>query len=77
MGGFTGFDQYALHPILNLAACGVCPLSTIFTIRSRPCDVRRAFLWTFIRFLPEWAVALTPSASLGWGRVDNLLKAHT
>src|SRR5579862_8405184 len=30
-------------------ACGACPLCAGRTIRSRPCGVSRAFLWTFIR----------------------------
>src|SRR5580704_16416483 len=36
-------------PTASLAASGVCPLTIILASRSRPCGVRRAFLWMSIR----------------------------
>lgn len=60
-----------------LTTCGVCPLATWATIHPRPCGVRRAFLWTFIRLSFGLAEASPPSASPGKSRMDNPLKAHS
>ena len=39
-------------PAARAAASGACPLSIWRAIRSRPCGVKRAFLWTLYSVLP-------------------------
>ena len=56
-------------PTASLAAFGVCPLRTILTRCSRPCGVRRAFLWMSIRLSQGHVDVSTTSASsagAGW-----------
>jgi hypothetical protein len=62
-------------PFSGAAACGVCPLATCMTIRSRPIGVNRAFLWTFIRSF-SGTLNLCNLSFLDPDGTDNLWKAH-
>src|ERR1700686_5332101 len=73
------FDGITRHPFADGArtdACGVCPLATCMTIRSRPIGVRRALLWMFIRS-SSGTRKLRNLSFLDPDRMDNLWKAHT
>ena len=63
-------------PAARAAASGVCPLTMCRTKSSRPCGVRRAFLWMFIRSSGE-SLRSRNSSFLAQDRMDNLMKAHT
>jgi hypothetical protein len=63
-------------PAARAAACGVCPLATCMTIRSRPIGVRRALLWMFIRS-SSGTLKLRNLSFLDPDRMDNLWNAHS
>jgi hypothetical protein len=62
-------------PEASLAACGVCPLRTILASRSRPCGVRRAFLWMSILLSKDQLTSRQHQLPRS-EPMDNLLKAH-